>query len=121
MVKNKLHSIFECFLSFFQYSVHEPKDLIPDEHIDVGNDIDIDDEDESNSQPNVDIPDISIVPPSSQDHEYHSGEILKLLQVILQKDQKLAEKDKKIALYQRHYWNLRKSNRHIKLRMAKKR
>ena len=79
-----------------------------------------DDEDESNSQPYVDIPDISIVPPSSQDHEYHSGEILKLLQVILQKDQKLAEKDKKIAHYQQLYWNLRKSNRHFKLRMAKK-
>ena len=61
----------------------------------------------------VELPDSKLFEPEQNKHDYVPWDIRKLLQVI-------EEKNQKIAYYQRLYWNAKKSNRHYKLRLAKK-
>ena len=92
-------------------------EIIFDDQIEVG-------ATETHASPPIPEPDIQIqiqdLPSSSKEHDYVSGEIQRLLQVIAQKDSKLAEKDLKIAQYQRLYWNAKKSVKHYKMKLARK-
>ena len=86
---------------------------VSDEVIPVGNEIEVELPGDFNlPEPHVDPPDINFEPEQNV-HDHVSVEVRKLKLEIAQKDQK-------IAYYQRLYWNARKSVKHYKLRIAKK-
>ena len=86
---------------------------VSDEVIPVGNEIEVELPGDFNlPEPHVDPPDINFEPEQNV-HDHVSVEVRKLKLEIAQKDQKIAH-------YQRLYWNARKSVKHYKLRLAKK-
>ena len=92
------------------------EDFVPDSQIEVGNEIEVELPANSNPpQPKVHVPNIPNInfEPEENEHDYVSPAVLKLLKVIEQKN-------KKIAKYQRLYWNANKSIKHYKLRLARK-